>query len=259
MRLYYVFVTALVCCFLGCQKEPDEVLTPPNCKLDRLLYYDEQGNVDTGTVEYNGDQVSRVNYGDFYVEFEYANGLVSKKKYYFPDLTVSVDQVTYNPDSTISRVDRYLTFGGQQSTVLADSYHFIWVGKQLAKLETWSDTSGTGLALIWEDLFTYTGNNISKVVFNDFEFQYSDTTNFFYDSKLNYYRKDPALLLSDILFVNYLGESMAFALSVNNVVSLDHNDPSSKVNLTYGETDKQAIESLTVDGNIYSRYKYNCQ
>lgn len=263
MRPYHVLVAGFVCCFLACQKEPDVTLTPATCKLEKILLYAGSSTVqDTIGIEYNGDQVTKINYAEYRVEPEfYNNGLIARKKYYLRGTTdlFRIDHYTYNSDSTLNKVEAFAASGSQQATIPTYQYLFSWNAKQLTELEFFEDTTGTGLFQVSEEYFTYSGPNISRVIFLRLEDQYKDTTNFFYDSQLNYFHKNPVLVISDIFFTDFFGLSMAFALSANNVTSFDLNHPSTVVNLTRSETDKQEIETLTVDGEPYSRYQYKCQ
>jgi hypothetical protein len=263
MRPLKLLFAGFFCFFLACQKEPDETLTPATCKLDKILIHQGNSNPqDTISIEYSGEQVSRINYSDFYVVPEFfSNGLVARKKYYPRGTTdlMRIDQYTYNPDSTLAKVEAFAAGGGQQAPQPTYRYVFSWSAKQLTKLEFLADTSGTGVVPITEETFTYAGNNISQVIYLEHEDQYKDTTNFFYDSNLNYFQRNPVLILSDIFFMDFTGFAMAFSLSLNNVTSFDLNHPSTTTILTRSETDKQQIESLTVDGELYSRYQYKCQ
>jgi hypothetical protein len=261
MRLYHILAAALVCCFLACQKEPEDTLVPTVCKLEFIYYYNNGAVEDTVGIEYNGDQVSRLNYSDYYIVPEFQNDLVTKRNYYLKGTTqiARVDHFTYNPDNTLSRIEAFPAAGGQQSATPIYKYVFSWVGNQLALFEFHMDTSGTGAVELSEEFFTYTGNNISRTIYRELNGGYSDTTNFFYDSKINYYGKNPVLWFTDLLFADLNGLVLPFALSENNVVSLDQNVPGSTIAVTYGETDKQDIESLTIDGDLFSRYKYKCQ
>jgi hypothetical protein len=263
MRPFHVLVAGFLCCFLACQKEPDETLTPSVCKLDKIFLYVGSTTVqDTIHIEYSGDQVSKINYPEYRVEPEFfTNGLLARKQYYVRGTTelFRVDHYTYNPDSTLSKVEAFGVIGGTQATQPTLRYLFSWNAKQLTELEYFEDTTGTALFQVSEEYFTYTGNNISRAIYYRLEDQYKDTTNFFYDSQLNYFHKNPVLLLSDIFFTDFFGLSMAFTLSDNNVTSFDFNHPLTVVNLTRDENDKQEIESFTVDGDLYSRYQYKCQ
>lgn len=263
MRFRYALVAALLCSFMACQKEPDETLIPSaTCRLEKiLLHVGSPTAQDTIGIEYNGTQVSRINYPDYYVVPEFSNGLLARKKYYLRGTTdiFRIDQYTYNGDSTLSKVEAFAASGSQQAPTPTYRYLLSWNAKQLTELEFYEDTSGIALDQMSEEYFTYTGSNISRVIYYEPGTQYKDTMNFFYDSELNYFQKDPVLLLSDIFFVDITGLSMVFALSINNVTTFDSNHPSTTVNLTRDETDKAQLETLRVDGDLYSRYQYKCQ
>jgi hypothetical protein len=249
--------------FVACQKDPDETLDPPNCKLESIFYYNENGTVgDTAKIEYNGDLISKVSYGDYYVIPEYANGLISKRNFFLPGSTtlLAYDVFTYNPDSTISKVEAFIV--SPQSPVPYPSYHhvFSWTGKKLDKLEYHADTSGSGPALLVEDYFTYTGDNITRVINRDLEFQYSDTLDYTYDGNSNYYRKNPSLWLTDLLFADFISITLPFALSANNVTSVAQDAGTAIPSvITYSTTSREEIQTLIIDGGTFSRYNYKCQ
>lgn len=263
MRPLKLLIPGLFFFVLACQKEPDETLTPATCKLEKIFLY--AGNPtpgDTITIEYNGDQVARINYSEYYSVPELmTNGLLARKKYYERGSTelARVDVYTYNPDSTLSKVEVFAAAGGTQATQPAYRYLFEWTARQLIKLDFLADTTGTGVVPITEEYFTYTGNNISRVIYRELDGSYSDTTNLSYDANLNYFQKNPVLILADIFFQDFTGIGMALSLSENNVTSFDLNHPATLTVLTHSETDKQQIESLRVDGDPYSRYQYKCQ
>src|SRR5687767_12486439 len=69
MRSYLLLAAVMVCCFMACQKEPDAtLLTPTACKLDKIVYFDDNDPVDTVGFEYSGDKASKVNYSDYYTQ-----------------------------------------------------------------------------------------------------------------------------------------------------------------------------------------------
>src|SRR5687767_5781081 len=102
MRPNHVLAALLLFCFLACQKEPDEILTTPECRLETFYHYDDNNVIDdTSIVEFTGDRVSKVDHGASWVILEYNNdGMVSKRNYYLKpggDL-VQFDIYVYNPD-----------------------------------------------------------------------------------------------------------------------------------------------------------------
>lgn len=261
MRSKFLLVAVMVCCFMACQKEPDAtLLTPAVCKLDKIVYYDSNDPVDTVGFEYTGDQASRVNYSDYYTELEYAGTHVIKRNYFENGGTdiLAFDEFIYNPDSTISRIDFYLVDPSLPQPYLFFQYDFTYNGGKLSRLQTKVDTSGNGPEAISESFFIYSGNNISQVQQYDLINQAADTLNYSFDTKQNYFGKQPNLWLSDNLFADFDGFLIPFALSSNNVISVADTQNNSTA-VTYEETDKQDIETFSFDGDLWARYSYKCQ
>jgi hypothetical protein len=262
MRSYYVLVAGLVCCFLACQKEPDaSLLTPASCKLDEIFYY-SGGSVpeDTVSYEYTGDIVSTVNYSDYYVELSYSGDRIVKRNYFLNGTTalVAYDDLIWNGDGTLSRVDVYVADPGLPAPFLIFQYTFTYTGGKLSHAETKVDTSGTGPVPVIESYFMYTGNNISQVIQNDLLNSAADTLNYTHDANQNYYSKNPALWLSDNLFSDFNGYLLPFALSANNVTALISTS-GDNIPVTYEATDQEHIKTISIEGDLLARYNYKCQ
>lgn len=261
MRSYHILAAGFVCCFLACQKEPDDAfLIPTGCKLDEIHYFDANVPYDTVGLEYSGDRVSKANYADHEISLVYSGNLVVKRNYYNPGSSVvgAYEDFIYNPDSTLGRVDFFVNDPGFPAPVLIIQYSFSYVGGKLSLLEAKLDTSGTGPVPLVEYHYEHTGNNITRLIGRDLINQSSDTINYSFDATINYYSKNPALWLTDQLFAEFNGVLLPLALSANNVTSLFFNDGSA-TQFTYTETDKAEIESIRIDGDLAARYKYKCQ
>lgn len=261
MRPIYVLLAGILCCFVACQKEPDSsLLTPASCKLDAIYYYDGATIDDTVGYEYTGDMVSTVNYPDYYTEISYSGDRVVRRNYFQKGSTVlaGYDDFSYNADGTIDKVDFYITDPSIPQPVLLFQYSFSYSAGKLSRVQSKVDTSGAGPEPYLEFYYAYTGDNITQVIENDLLNHAADTLNYSYDGSQNYYSKIPNLWLSDLLFADFNGYLLPFALSGNNVTALADNDGNSST-VTYGSTDKNDIESLRIDGDLLASYKYKCQ
>lgn len=261
MRSYLLLAAGIVGCFMACQKEPDpNELGPTICRLDQITYYDANVAVDTVGFQYSGDEISKVTYPDFDMRPEFFNGRIVRR-HYMPkgsSATTAFDEIIYNPDSTVQRVDLYVAGGNPSQQYLYAQYHFTYnPAKKLAQLRTLVDTAGTVPEPLIEYWFQHNGDNISQVIVKDLVSQLADTVNYSHDANLNYYQKNPTLWLSDNLFADFNGYLLPFALSANNVIALNNNVVSSTV--TYEETNQAQIESLRIDGDLLARYRYKCQ
>jgi hypothetical protein len=261
MRSYLPLAAVMVCCFMACQKEPDAtLLTPTACKIDKIVNYDGTDPTDTVGFVYNGALASRINYSDYYTTFEYAGTYPLRRNYYETGSTtvVAYDEFSYNADSTLARVNFYLVDPSSPQPFLYFQYDFTYNGGQLALLQTKVDTSGSGPETLIESYFVYTGNNITEVMQYNLVNQGADTVSYSYDTKQNYFSKQPNLWLSDNLFADFDGIVLPIALSGNNVVSLTSTDANT-LTLDYEETDKQDIAEMRLSGEIFARYYYKCQ
>jgi hypothetical protein len=100
---YLTLVLALII-MASCQKEPDESILeeppPPECILTKVESLDGGTVIDTGGYVYSGDQISRINYSDFYHTFQYTGDRITKRSYfeYSSPQLVAYDTIYYNVD-----------------------------------------------------------------------------------------------------------------------------------------------------------------
>jgi hypothetical protein len=259
MRFYHVLIAGFVCCFLACQKEPEDILTPPDCKLETIYYYDAGTVTDTATITYTGDNVSKVDYGSYYVVPEFTNGLLSKRTYYLSGTTTAAayDEYVYNADSSFNRVSSWFYING--SPVKGYEYDFAWTSGKLTTMTFKQDTSGTGVVPIITYDYTYTGNNITSMVLTDLEFQDDDTLYYTFDNLANHYKKNNTIWVADLLFTDLNGIALPFALSANNVVGFGEDVPNDVTVVTYDLTNRNELASMRFDGDKFSEYRYKCQ
>jgi hypothetical protein len=261
MRPNHLLAALLLCCFLACQKEPEELLTTPNCRIETIYHFDNNVPSDTATIEYNGDRIAKVDYGSFYAIPEYANGLISKRNYYRESTgaLVQFDQNFYNADSSFSKVETWHYLNGSPTPLKGWEYNFTYSSGKLIQLLVKQDTSGTGVVPMFTYDYAYTGDNITSMVFTDLDWQISDTIYYSYDNLPNFYQKNNTIWQADLVFVYLSAVGLPFALSANNVVSYGPDLPNDAVSVTYDLTDKLELKDVRFDGEIFSRYVYKCQ
>lgn len=259
MRSQLLLLAAIVCFVASCQKEPDEVLTTPDCKIERIVYYEQNDPIDTVGFEYTGNNATKLHYFSTRMEVEYSGRHITKRTYFDKGTTNrwAYDEFFYNPDSTINHVDFYYADALPQP-VLITRFEFTYNAGKLSMLTSMEDTTGTGPVPMVNSYFIYSGDNISQVIQNYLVIQEADTLNYSHDTKPNYFGKQPNLWLADYIFADFEPFSIPIALSANNVTSFSNMQGNSSA-LTYEETDKQQIGSLTIDGELWSRYQYKCQ
>jgi len=265
MKLQYILLAAVITGFAACQKAPDaSILQQPvsSCKLDKAIFFDDQGGVsDTTAYVYTGDQATRVNYVSYFVTLEYTNNKVSKRSihdYTKPDSTVLFDQFIYNADGTLSQEKDYANIPSFPIPYLYATYNYTYSGGKVQQLLIKSDTSGTGVLVnVYQTDYTYNGSNISKAILKDLSAGIADTLTYSYDSKQNYYTKNPVLFYTDDLFMGSTGESLPFALSSNNVTGVTA--AGSLNNIVYTADGKQNFSELDINGKKAVTYSYKCQ
>jgi hypothetical protein len=248
-----------VCCFLACQKEPEDILTPPNCKLETIYYYDGGSPVDTATITYNGDIISKVDYGSYYVVPEFTNGLLSKRNYYLEGTTTvaAYDEFIYNADSSFSKIYSWFYING--APFKGYEYEFSWSSGKLDRMTFKQDTAGTGVVPIVTYDYAYTGDNITSMILTDLEFQEADTLYYTFDNIPNHYQKNNTTWVADLLFTDINGIALPFALSANNVAGFGADLPNDVTVVTYDLTTRNELASMRFDGDKFSEYRYKCQ
>jgi len=248
--------------FIGCQKEPDggQVTPPPatTCKLEKTYAYDDTGAViDSALYVYAGDQVSRINYLDYYVTYEYQGSKVSKRNYIETGGTSSFgyDKFTYNSDGTLNKIEFFVL---SPLPIVIYSYELTWVGGKLSKIVSKEDLAGSGtLNPEYEYTYTYTGNNITQCLVKDLTTGDTYTLGYQFDTNANYYSKTPDALFTDYLFSEFSPEILAFVLSANSVVVYMEDGASYTVGYTLD--DKKNLKELALDGQVLVKYFYKCQ
>src|SRR5215203_2301300 len=175
---------------LSCQKEIEPLSTETNntsntCKLTKSYIYDLSGTIsDSAIYTYSGDKPIKVsgNSNSDSLVLQYTGNNITKRIYYQSGVSSGYDNLFYNPDGTIRLIEQFMDmsiFGGGMERV--DSILFNYNNGKLVKRSLYSlDLFGPGLVLDEENLFQYTGNNITKSI----RLQGSaDTTIIQYDSQ----------------------------------------------------------------------------
>lgn len=262
---------------VACQKEPDltdpdtpttaNPASPASCKpVKAYLYDDANPNLITDSVryEYANDQLTKIYANtDAYITFEYAAGKVSKRSFYTVGLPQpdDYDLFSYNNDGTLARIERFdSSFTGFAKY---DSLAFAYTGGKLGSVrEYWYN--GTTAGLHGEYLYTWSGNNISTQVYNDYgsgPLTSTTTTQFTYDTQPNYFRKQSTQFLqTDPFFLESDVDYYTLFLSENNVLkSEEPSVPGSASNWTYAADANGNLNDLKRQGNRLLRYEHQCR
>lgn len=261
----YFFILFAASFIVSCQKEPDaSILDVPvtKCTLVKGEFLDGSGGVDdTAGYTYTNSLVSKIAFTDVYYTYQYNANKVSRRSYFQPG-TVSAlayDEVTYNGDGTVAKVETFAAAPGVPTGVLLLGYEFTYSAGKLIRMVEKIDTSFTGLPLkaYYEYDYTYTGNNITRYVENDIFNNIKDTVNFTFDNVNNYFKKNPNALFVDIFFNEINGQLAPFLFSANNVTMLS--STGGDLSISYSLDDKTNLKEVLVDGGAVVRYTYKCE
>lgn len=264
---YFLLAGTLFTIFFACQKEPDgTILNPPvsTCKLEKAIYYNDTTSAqeDTAGYVYSGDQLTRINHIDYYVTLEYSNNKISKRNFIQTGTTavVAYDKFTYNGDGTMSKAESYFQVPGLPLPIIYYSYDYSYTSGKLTSVLEKTDTSALGgspLVPYYNDVFTYTGNNITRCISEYIDDHSKDTLNYSYDNVANYFAKNPALLFTDNLFLDFDPVSFPLVFSANNVTAVTVGSGGSTI--SYLPTDKGDLKEFSINGKKQSSYVYKCQ
>lgn len=256
--------------FAGCQKEPEATGLPPQngaCKPVKGWSYFTNGVLsDSIRYEYANDRLVKIHYNDDEViTYDYSGDNVVKR---------SVFEIGQSSPYTYQTFS-YNASGGLEKTILvyedffgavSDSAAFVYSGGKMTSAIAFSKSSITAGAYERQAdyNFTYTGNNISKVVINtyiDGALDGTETVLLSFDKQPNYFRKqtpqffqtDPFFLEADFLY-------LAFVLSENNVIKMaDADTPADTSEIEYLADSKGNFTEMKVDGFTALRYAYECK
>jgi hypothetical protein len=260
MKKFLFVLAASLVFIIGCKKDDDNGDTPDNaCKISNVQYYDSGQVVQSGTYTYTGNQITKLQFNNYNFTFTYAGNNISKRNYFFsagasPE---NYDTIIYNSDNTISKIETFTqsNTGTSYSSVLR--IEFVYAGGKLSKTR-YLDISGGATDVFMENTFTYTGNNITSLSFVNFADTTQGTVNYTYDTNSNHFKKQNSqAYLVDFLFNPILldeqGSLLPLAFSENNVTGI------SNTQIGYVSDDKNNLKDITIAGDLFARYSYQCQ
>lgn len=249
----------------SCQSEPDDLLNPSlDCKVVKAYEYQSGGTIhDSIAYTYTNDKITKVEYlsdHSFYT-LDYNGDRIVKKNYFFNGSATSdgYDIMSYTPDGTLNEVNTYFDFLG--SVTHLQKISLTYTMDKLTKLTTYFIDQNNQAQMEREDLFTYTGGNVTKYVNKSYAFGTLDRTDssaMEYDNLPNYYRKQGSQFLLTDPFYNLDADGVVFALSQNNLIKGRTLPNGDWVTLTYTPDEKGNLSTVSVDGEIGIRYFYKC-
>jgi hypothetical protein len=197
---------------------------------------------------------------DGHIELKYSNSKVSKRTYFESGISsaYAYDIFSYNTDGNVEIIKSYYEENGQ--FILYYEYGFSYSNGKLTKFDVREYDLNTGnIVLSANSDYVYTGNNISKSVNTDFTIAGSDTVTYvyLYDNNDNYLAKNNALL-TDYLFMEEIdGSTLPLIFSKNNVIRV-LDDPD-EIPITYNLDSKNNFYEFYIDGELASRFLYDCK
>jgi hypothetical protein len=250
-----LFITTF---FAACKKDDDDDSGSENaCKVTNVQYYDDGQPDETATYTYNGNQVTKVQFSNYNYTLEYSGNNITKRNYFVsagatPEL---YDQISYNSDGTISKIESF-----EKSSATAYSpflrLDFIYSSGKLNKTRYFAFDSTGASALALENTYTFTGNNITSLNFQNFADTTQGTVSYTYDTNPNFFKKQNSqIYIVDFLFNHFLfddGSFLPMAFSENNVTKIVNTD------ISYESDTNQNLKDLKFGGDLIARYTYQC-
>lgn len=260
----------IVLALASCQKEPDfpDVKEPANsCRPIKVYAYGTNTTIsDSATYEYTNDKLTKADLGGDYITYEYSGSNIIRRNIFEDNTTqpFAYQVFSYGQDGNVSKRETFLDIGFGFEKI--DSAYFTYNAGKLTSIRDYKPASSVPypMALQEELQFTYTGNNITKIMDNQF---YDGTPGdvesytLTYDNQPNYFRKQSQRFLeTDPIFIYADYYFYVFALSENNVTkSRDDNSPSDVENYSYTTDAKGNLLEMKVDGESSLKYLYECK
>lgn len=260
----------------SCQKEiePTQIeqeKSDSKCKLAISRTYSITGALmgDSAIYYYNGSKVHKTTGGDpaDSVVFEYTGNNITKRRHISSGILIGYDDLVYNADGSLKAITTYSENPAIGGIELDDSTVFTYSAGKLSKRQYFSvdfQGQGQGLILEEENLFSFTGNNLTREITIRYNpsgsIDQTDTIMLQYDLQPNLLKKQgfPHLQANPMFWDSY-AYFLAFLFSENNVISgMIANDPSSLELITYTKDTRGNVEQINQAGIPLLSYKYNC-
>lgn len=141
-----------------------------DCKILKTESF-SGNNVDfRASYVYTDNRISKVDVPQIggYYTLEYTGDRITKRKYYENGTTVHdmYDQITYNTDGTINKIETFELVSGDTYERFATS-SFTYTNGKLSKLQFFEDWGGS-VDLVEEYTYMFTGNNITSMIIKDY-------------------------------------------------------------------------------------------
>jgi hypothetical protein len=261
MKLFQPLFLLLLLSFslISCKKDDEE--KQETCRVSKIDFYDA-GSIDfTASYIYTDNRLTRVEMpGILNYSFEYSSERITKRNFFQPGSTTASfsDQIFYNADGTISKIDRFVITGPSQTKVM--SFEFTYTSGKINKFVISEINSSNTLVVVEEHTFIYTGNNITTL--NSKYFDNGPTTNvtltYAYDTNTNHLTKlNKQSILVDPLFIDPDASLIPFAFSTNNVKEVK--SPGRTIPVEYNLDSRGNVSNYSFAGEKVAGFTYDCQ
>lgn len=244
----------------SCKKKKPDVQAEKTCKLSKIVYYDTGVATDSISFVYQNNIPVRANFPQgFYFTFEYSGERISKRSYFEGAASLSdyYETAVYNSDGSIAKVEAFVRTNNTYTKDFV--YEFTYNGGRIQRMAV-TQNDGNGIFdLITDYVYTYTGTNITRTVYTEYDpvnGNSTETFNYTYDAIPNYFAKTKNILLLDFLFADFDGTVLPIILSQNNVTGVQFSIGTAP--LSYTADEKQNMTSFSIAGQLLSRYFYQC-
>jgi len=245
----------------ACKKDDDDK-KQETCRLIKTEYYNNGTVATSANYKYENGRVVRVEVtGQSNFNLEYTGERITKRRYFPVGSTTAngLDQISYNADGTISRIEMFTLNGSTQSKNF--QIDFAYTGGKLNKA-TYSEVGSSGtLQVAEEHTFTYTGNNITSQVARIFDNGQSQSIpiTITHDTNANAFKKiNQQIFLIDPFFDDVEGGILlSLIFSQNNVKEIKI--ATTSIPFEYINDSKGYLSSFLLGGQKVAGFNYECQ
>jgi hypothetical protein len=228
-------------------------------------YFTGSGTIaDSAEFTYSANRITKVKLNsDYYFTLDYSNEKITKRNFFNSATNASegYDLISYNADGTIKKIDRY---DNSVTPQIWELIEFNYGQGKLVKAKISDDDGSGNLLPEIEAAYSYSGNNINKIVTQSYSFGQPsdlDSISLVYDAQPNYFKKqDSYYLFTNPFFIEFDLGFLAFMSSENNLIkSVNPANPSDVLIYAYTPDSRGNLATVSEDGQIGLRYSYNCQ
>jgi hypothetical protein len=261
MKKLQILIAFLIFSFVLVSCKKDDKEDTPTCRVSKVVYYDELGNIDfSANYKYENNRLSRVEIpGEYSYTLEYTGERITKRRFFDQGSTTAnyMDNISYNTDGTISKIEMFEITGNNQSKYL--NIDFAYTSGKLNKVTYSQPNSSNTFITVQEHTYTYTGNNItsqvSKVIGNTTQTINLTIT---HDTNPNHLTKiNKQFLLTDAYFEIPDARLFSLLFSSNNVKEIK--SIAGNIPVEYNLDAKGNLSSYLLGGQKLAEFTYECQ